>query len=126
MGRKRVGGGGICISRTQMSCARAVVVRWCNRLGASELMRWRAYKTPLSGIKCPPCQLQASAGLKLYYTSGLQGEAPEVITIGRPSAGELQAACILSATDVVESGANYDNNRCGKGDRECRWGKLEL
>ena len=79
----------------------------------------------------PTCQLQASAGLKLYYTSGLQSEAPEMLTIGKPSAGKLQAACDLNATDVVEIGANYNNNRCkssggSSGGRECRWGKLEL
>ena len=73
----------------------------------------------------PPCTLQASAGMKLFYTSGLQGEAPEVLTIGRPSAGKLQAACDFSASDVVESGANYNNNRCNGGS-ECRWGKLKL
>jgi hypothetical protein len=69
--------------------------------------------------------MQASAGLKLYYTSGLQGEAAEVITIGRPSAGTLQASCDLSATDVVEHGANFNNGRCNGG-WQCRWGKLEL
>lgn len=72
----------------------------------------------------PP--LQASAGFKVYYTSGLQGEAPEVITIGKPETGARTGVCELGPADTVAWGANYDNNRCNPSGNQCRWGKLVL